>query len=774
MKKQKYISKKWFILLAVVLLLIPIAVHAAPATPTVTGQAVSTFNDVLQAMVTFLSKILELLQKILWPMFLAIGGLMNNDLLFGAGMEERLLSIWVQIRNLVNIGFVVILLGIALYNVTGFSKEGDYQMKTFLPKFVIALILVNFTFIGLKFILDVSNVLTHVVFTLPSSISAELQGTSIYLPKDDELDQYIKDKNLSDDDLKKIKTNIDRVCKSMFGSYSEFQKKVSDYNQTTKKDALQDPKNYYCEVDTANNIYVLTENGRNFFKQYTSRNSAMILAVQMMKVVDIDKLSDALKGSSPNISALSFNLLFSVIMYLVYGVAYVVLFVVLLARLVFLWIIIALSPLIAVKIVFSKLPMGDKDYFNMFIVNAFIPAIIGIPLTIGYIMLGALQEASNPITNDFDWTKAFNLETSGVSDLQTMVIAFGAVAVVWIGVFAAAEKSIASSVVQSIKGRVTGAGRALARAARFLPIIPAAGGAKGRASVAQLTSLINAPLRKLQEQYGGEFGGKTVSKYNIEALGRRGRAGTPRELKQYLAQGITTPKYRAPLGKVIKGWERGTAEQQTTRREVLRFLGGPGTAAAREFERTGKLTEGQARQIQKWAQGQVASPLGTPTRRTASASATPQAKAEEARKEKARQVIDARDVGYISANDEAFRKQASPDTAAFGAYIKDKNNQGKLKAFAGISASKDQLTAAQTHAKQIQGMASVTEAAVKDTAAKLSTQLQASKTKLQAKGVDPKTIKDILTKVVETQLGDKKDAFYGTASGKKVQALING
>lgn len=768
MKKQKYISKKWFILLAVVLLLIPIVAHAAPATPTVTGQAVSTFNQVLQSMVTFLSKILELLQKILWPMFLAIGGLMNNDLLFGAGMEQRLLDIWVQIRNLVNIAFVVVLLGIALYNVTGFSKEGDYQMKVFLPKFVIALILVNFTFIGLKFVLDVSNVLTHVVFTLPSSISAELQGTRVYLPPDAELKTYKEANNLTDDDIKKIQTNIDRVCQSMFGPADKFEKKVIQLESQANLPEAQNPKNYYCNLDT-NNKYVLTENGRNFFKQYTSRNSALILAVQMMKVVDIDKLSDALKGTSPDISALSFNLLFSVIMYLVYGVAYVVLFVVLLARLVFLWIIIALSPFIAVKIVFSKLPMGDKDYFNMFIVNAFIPAIIGIPLTIGYIMLGALQEASSPITNDFDWTKAFNLETSGVSDLQSMVIAFGAVAVVWIGVFAAAEKSIASSVVQSIKSRVTGAGRALARATRFLPIIPAAGGAKGRASIAQLTSLVNAPLRKLQEQYGGEFGGKTVSQYNIEALGKRGRAGTPQELKQYLAQGITTPKYRAPLGRVVKGWEKGTAEQQATRKEVLGLLGGPGTAAAREFERTGKLTEGQARQIQQWAQGQVQTPLGTP-RRGAKPTNAATAKAQQAQQAQKDQIADAAQVGYISRTSPDYQTMRTGG-ADFDKMTKDKD---KMKVYAGISASKDQLTAAQTHAKQIQGMATVTEATVKDTAGRLSTQLQASKTKLQAKGVDPKTIKDILTKVVETQLGDKKGAFYGTASGKKVQALING
>ena len=71
-------------------------------------------------------------------------------------------------------------------------------------------------------------------------------------------------------------------------------------------------------------------------------------------------------------------------------------------------------------------------------------------------------------------------------------------------------------------------------------------------------------------------------------------------------------------------------------------------------------------------------------------------------------------------------------------------------------------------------MDTVTEATVKDTAARLGTQLQAARNKLQAKGVDKATIQDILTKVVETRFGDKKGAFYGTDSGKKVQKLISG
>ena len=756
MKRRKYISKKWFILLAIVLILIPVTVYAQ-ADSDFANQA-DLFKDVLEKMVIFLSKVLELLQKILWPIFLAIGGLMNNDLLFGAGMEERLLDIWVQIRNLVNIAFVVILLGIALYNVTGFSKEGDYQLKTFLPKFVIALILVNFTFIGLKFVLDVSNVLTHVVFTLPSSISSELQRTQVYLPDNQD--------DLSKEEVQKIKQNIDRVCRAMFGDPDKFELRVNQLKSEQKKQVDK----YYCQLDN-NRKYVLTENGKSFFQQFTSRNSALILAVQMMKVVDIDKLSDALRGQKPDINGLTFNLLFSVIMYLVYAVAYVVLFVVLLARLVFLWIIIALSPIIAVKIVFSKLPTGDKDYFNLFIVNAFVPVLIGIPLTIGYIMLGALENAENPITNDFNWTEAFNLETSGVSDLQTMVIAFGAVAVVWMGVFAAAEKSIASSVVQSIKSRVTGAGRALARAARFLPVIPAAGGPKGRASYQQVRNLFTAPLRELENKYGGGYQ-KRVNEANIEALGRKGRAGTPRELKQYLAQGITTRKFQKPLAEVIKRWKTGTTEQKRTRSEIARALGGE--AALGRYERTGELTREQARKVQKWAQGNLRTPLGTPGTKRTTGGKTP-TDAEQNRKNNAGNITHAAQVGYIDRNSDAY-KAAKQGGAQLDTYAK--NNPNKMKVYAAIGASRGELDNVQTQAGNIENMGidEITQDNVKDAADKLKTQLSAAKKKLKSKKVPDPEIKTILQRTVREKLSneDKRNKFYGTDAGKEVQSIING
>jgi len=773
MQKQKFISKKWFILLAIILLLIPMTVYAAIGdaisgaastaaaqvnAANLTGQSTDIFNQVLQSMVTFLSKILEVLQKILWPIFLAIGGLLGNDVLFGSGMEERLLDIWAQIRNLVNIGFVVILLGLALYNVSGFAQE-NYQLKTMLPKIVVALILINFTFIGFKFILDVSNVMTHVVFTLPSSISAELQNTKlVYTPADA--------KKLTDADKASIKEaddNVERVCTSMFGHPNVFQEKLDAITASGKKNALEDPDKFYCKL--VNKKYELTDSGKTFFGKYSSKNSALILAVQMMKIVDVDKLSDSLKTGTPSISKLSFELLFSVVLYVIYGVAYVVLFIVLLARLVYLWLVIGLSPLIILSVMSGRNFLGDKFTIGSILHNIFVPVYIGTVLSIGYILLQALQESTTIISTDVS-LKIFDMETAGITDLQTMIVGFGAVAFIWVGVFAAADKSIAQSVVQSIQGKLRTAGAKILRAARFVPIVPAGAGPKGRVSFQQVANQLNAPLRRLEEKYG-TGGTGVLTKSKIQRLERKGTS--PQELQKYLAQGITQPRFRPAFGKVLRAWKKGTAAQKQERRRILKLLpGGVAGAAARGFERTGALTGGQARAIERYAQGNLPSATG----RRLGERQQPRTKAQTAIDERVaaqRQIKRSANLGLANSAD----VDATKDNATLDAHIKKADTKARLKEYAAIDAAYTPLTDAKDSGVKIKGLATVNDTTVKPHADNLKTQLTDAKTELTKQKLSKPQIKNILQKIVDNALGAKAGAFYGTAPGKEVQTLIN-
>ncbi|MEK7145962.1 MAG: hypothetical protein AAB802_02140, partial [Patescibacteria group bacterium] len=133
--------------------------------------AANTVGEITeQSLATMVTTFIMFLNSLLWPVLLLIGDLMDTDLILGPGMEEKLLGIWVEIRNLVNIGFVLVLLAIAFYNVLGLGSEGNLALKTALPRLVIGLVLVNFTFLGGRLVVDAANLATTAVFALPASL----------------------------------------------------------------------------------------------------------------------------------------------------------------------------------------------------------------------------------------------------------------------------------------------------------------------------------------------------------------------------------------------------------------------------------------------------------------------------------------------------------------------------------------------------------------------------------------------------------------------------
>lgn len=490
MKKIK-INKKFVIILTLIAVLVPTTAHAASLD---ISDALTTFLGNLAA---FLQTALQLLQKLLWPVLVMIGGFIGNDLLFSHGMEERLLSIWVQIRNFVNIGFVVILVGLALINVLGIENE-KFSLKSVLPSFVIGLIAVNFSYVAMKIILDVTNVLTVAVFAMPSSIEAQLGSTKLIPELDDDFvgpagaGDYVA--KMDDDQKKKMQS----ICRNLFGEAKDYKPPAFDPNNPSAE--------IFCEVN--NGSWEYTQTGIDYFNKFSSRNAAMILAIQMMNINQLDEVNKMLvegkdekgeKTVSISVKDLTFNLLFNVILYVVYGSAYIALLAVLLARLVILWILVAVSPIFAIQIVLPNLIGSGGDLKEKFIHNTFAPIMIGIPLTLGYMMIDAyknISPTSGAVQVLGSAAKSYQINASGISDLQALVMAVATVAIVWMGVFMYASKTIAGRFTDLIKQKVQGFGGRIVGLAKYVPLIPGKKG--GKLSFAETMALANKPLLKLE------------------------------------------------------------------------------------------------------------------------------------------------------------------------------------------------------------------------------------------------------------------------------------
>ena len=430
----------------------------------------------------------KLMNRLIWPVLIMIGGLMDNSLLFGNGMEERLREIWIPIRNIVNILFVIVLMGIALYNVLGIGDENsNYSIKAILPKIIIGIIVVNFSFLGIKVFLDGINVLTTAIFALPNQV-----GQGIVLDPKNPNDQNEIDKtcrlqeglnptekiNKEENEKKKELDTLRKIAGSNeFKAF--FEGKITnltahEIRQLAKTNLDEDQHNNftakydknmkgmlciaYIATDGVTKMQ-LTPQGELFLKRWNVRSAPLAMAVGLGKIIFYDEIDTRSLASLDKVvinSALSF------ILYLLYLASFVALFVVLLGRLVVMWLAIVLSPVLllamAIPVVKEKLS-GFGEITNTFVQNAIAPLGIALSLSVGWIMLKALQGLNSLNSGEtISYSATQGIPVVGLTTLQDLLVGVGTIAVIWLGVFTAASKSIAAPVTDMMKSGLSRAG----------------------------------------------------------------------------------------------------------------------------------------------------------------------------------------------------------------------------------------------------------------------------------------------------------------------------
>lgn len=419
--------------LLIIAVLIGVAVYAMPDTAfAVDAPADNDPSSLTKKIGEGFEMILSVTSAWLWPVILMIGSLLDNDLIFGGEMGERLLGVWVQIRNLVNIIFVLVLLAIAIYNVLpGVGEEAggmSLGLKTALPKFVLALIAVNFSFIAAKVVLDFTNVVTGAVFALPTIA--------------------VDEGNLST----QIKTTI---CGTESGEVPM--------------------RSLWCEQNDLN------ERGKAFFSKLDRQNITIAYAVRFGRAANLKFV----KGGLKDLTQLAFNIIFNLVLYVVYAVSHIVLFIVLLFRVVVLWVGVVLSPLIALGIVLPSmedLSGGAGKIKEQFVKNAIAPIKIGLVMSVGYIMLDGFQADKTIHGGILSGSTLVAIDPNAlptdINDLQQLMIAVAVVVIIWVGVFSAAEGTAAEGITGFIKTHMQDLGTWVAKLPTYATVIPVKGGEK--------------------------------------------------------------------------------------------------------------------------------------------------------------------------------------------------------------------------------------------------------------------------------------------------------
>lgn len=455
----------------------------------------------------------NVLGSLLWPILVLIGGLMDNSLLFGEGMEARLREIWIPMRNLVNILFVLILVGIALYNVLGLGEDNSqYSIKSALPKIVVGIIAINFSFLGIKVFLDAINVLTVSIFAIPGEVSRSI--AEINLEPSDEIalcssltkiaESEAAGETEGDKELQIIRDvageyKLTTNAVDLAGIKAEIATALEDHPTITQEKFDQEVQARkaaaICSGGRLNSV------GKQFLARYNSKNAAFAMAINMGQVHHLKEVDFS---SLQNIEDLAINVIFSVVLFLIYTTSFLALFVVLLGRLVVMWISIAISPLLLLLLAAPDLKSklgGLSEVTDQFVKNAIAPVIIALAMTVGWIMLDAIKGVDYSASEAFKVDPSAGIPVVGLNTLQNFMVSLGTIGVIWTGVFAAAKGTIAEGVVTTIGDGVKKAGKWLgALPLKHTPFIPIkTPNGEGNYSVAEVLNTVDTLTNRLTD-----------------------------------------------------------------------------------------------------------------------------------------------------------------------------------------------------------------------------------------------------------------------------------
>ena len=548
------------------------AAGADPAAPTGTTQ------DQTAETMTRLRSLLSVqsfFNKLLWPVLYLIGGLMDNSLLFGGGMGQQLRALWVPIRNIVNIFFVIALVGIALYNILGIGEDGGaYAIKTILPKLIVGIIAVNFSFLGIKVALDAVNIITTAIFALPNEVNGgaildnnnsnhketikslcyNLAGVSAAEAEDENggAKPGFEDSNLNNKAKTLAFKRIAQKYKIKFqttDTFAEIQGLTAPGEETQQKAFEQELED--AEKHPVCDGRLLAEDGLAYFDAFKSGNVALAMAVNMMNVHMMPQQDLAGLQTVDDLAKVAVSAIFGVVMYVLFAASFVALLLVLLARLVVMWLSVVVSPLLIVAIAIPSLKeqLGAINKISEhFVKHLIVPIPIALSLSIGWIMLKAVQQQNMNSVLAVGTNLSMGITVMGMSTLQELIVAVGCVAVIWMGVFTSAEGTIAGAATGWIKDKLSAAGKFLGTAPfKYIPWVPIGGQKYSLGAVTtfvdQLQDKLNQrDMRLVNSPLGQQFGlqGSVTSDALKQATDAPGYIGALRSLGEKVKAGTLT------------------------------------------------------------------------------------------------------------------------------------------------------------------------------------------------------------------------------------------
>ncbi len=429
------------------------------------GSVTLQIVDALSVLVSVLHVLLLLCLKI-------ASFLLSSAFFLQPNMMSVLKNIWLLSRDIVNIIFAFMLIGVAFMTIL----KGDSSLvKEKIVHFVMAVILVNFSWFFPRVIIDVSSVLTATVYSIPNMLPA-------YTCK------YIEDQPAD-----AVGPPVSEECRALadFELFPDAVKVTQFYesNGCNKNDKEEINKGR-CHCDEGIACW-RTDTMTNVKKRFGGSHAILSgLAISFGKITTLPQvpksdvgraIASQVNGPSRTLQML-INIFFAIVIQAFVTFPVIALTLGLIIRIVIMWVTIAFMPFAFLGYAMTGKPTtaifgNDKDVFMEFLKAAFMPTVVAVPLVIGLVMVSASSTIAAP-----DIGAKLDLPlVSGVSTWWSMLWIIAACMIIWHGAFGALSKSgsIIGGIADKVKGIGGGLGSAITRLPGFLPAPFPGAGTKG-------------------------------------------------------------------------------------------------------------------------------------------------------------------------------------------------------------------------------------------------------------------------------------------------------
>lgn len=400
-------------------------------------------------------------------------------------------QMWIMMSNVVYFIFAMIFIWIAFMNIIG--KDADtYGLKSAMPRFIVGVLIVPFTWFLVQFILSISSILTVWVLSLPYDT--------------------FKDTYMKDEDLKKVTFCKDWVI----------------YTGTQPKDK----KIMECK-DTSSTI-----NLKDIVNPEKSESLFGIMSIYTYGVMSIDGngkvySENLVVNGLGNLFDLWIKVLFDLVFVVVYFILMIALALALFVRGVYLWFYAMLSPVFWLLYFFKKHNdgMGDAGKkFNLkeFIALAFVPVYVSAALAFWLLFIFAAgnswwKQSTGIISEDGKEVKhawmSYTIEWPSTNDgdakssikkvftwfqwtFGTLILQVFWLAILWIAVMAALKQSsITQNVIDPFDKFGDSIWQLAMKAPTYAPIIPTGSGMMSAQGLSKIWSTVsNIPETRLNQK----------------------------------------------------------------------------------------------------------------------------------------------------------------------------------------------------------------------------------------------------------------------------------